>query len=139
VEVFVRRGPQSTGSLRLPACEMLLYLSVQRYLRARPDPSFSRYRLIQSCIVLGAFFEVRATCARETPSSRAGRMIVKRSKACAFCASVSAVSGENGSAITSHFLSEENQQHHLPLVYLINRVIAKKSTAYFPNLQVINA
>ena len=62
--------------------------------------------------------------------------MVKRSKACALWASESAVSGKNGSVITRHFSYEKSQQHHLALVYLISRIIAKKYQQL--NLKIYN-
>src|SRR5712692_5894780 len=50
---------------------------------------------------------VRATCAWVTPSSRAGRMMVKRFCACARWASVSDVSGIEDCAMTSYLQDEK--------------------------------
>src|SRR5689334_12862193 len=68
---------------------------------------------------------VRAACAWVTPSSRAGRMMVKRFCACARWASVSDVSGIEDCAMTS-YLPERKSTHHLlsfPVYPNVHRVV----------------
>src|SRR5258708_1982210 len=68
---------------------------------------------------------VRATCAWVTPSSRAGRMMVKRFCACARWASVSDVSGIEDCAMTSYLPERKSTRHLLsfPVYPNVHRVV----------------
>src|SRR6266705_2895956 len=82
-------------------------------------------------------FWVRATCAWVTPSSRAGRMMVKRFCTCARWASVSDVSGIEDCAMTS-YLPERKSTHHLfsfPVYPNVHRIVKILFTE-FQNLHV---
>src|SRR5258708_10357930 len=83
-------------------------LSERPFASAKPARPFSRYRFTHRLTVLAGMLWVRATWAWVIPSSRAGRMIVKRVCACALWSFERAVSGTDDTAIISSLPSARN-------------------------------
>src|SRR6266700_2413858 len=88
-------------------------LSERAFASAKPARPFSRYRFTHRLTVLAGMLWVRATWAWVIPSSRAGRIIVKRVCACALWSSERAVSGTDDSVITSSLPYARNHEDAL--------------------------
>src|SRR5713101_5593816 len=92
-------------------------LSERPFASAKPARPFSRYRFTHRLTVLAGMLWVRATWAWVIPSSRAGRIIVKRVCACALWSSERAVSGTDDTAMASSLPSDRNHvDAHLPSI-----------------------
>src|SRR6266446_7856072 len=99
----------------------------ERLVFASPANPFSRYCLIQRCIVERGICCSRASCVWGIWPSKAGRKSAKRSRACVRCASERLVSGGDAFVVIErHVPQKKSQLHHTSQVYPLPQIIVKK-------------